>query len=82
MTTENRPFLLEVVNDTNMTVKYSKTCISLEHVWSFFEQKLFGDDNLEDIIEHGIRLLKVTVGIFYKIIEGDDTLPDEDEGDK
>lgn len=79
VTEENKPFVLEVVNDTNMSVKYSKTCVAWDHVWAFFEYRVFGEDHLEDIIEHGIRLLQVSVGLFYRKIEGDDTLPGEDD---
>lgn len=77
VTADNRSLVMDVVNETNMSVKYSKTCVSNDNVWSFYEHRLFGEDNLEDIIEHGIRLLQVTVGLFYRKIEGDDTLPGE-----
>ena len=79
VTAENRSLVMDVVNDTNMSVKYSKTCVSNDNVWAFYEHRLFGDGDLEDIIEHGIRLLQVTVGLFYRKIEGDDTLPGENE---
>ena len=75
VTAENRPFVLEVVNDTNMTIKYSKTCVFGESVWVFYEYRLFGDDNIEVIIEHGLLLLQATVGLFHRKIEGDDELP-------
>ena len=81
VTEDNRYLVMEVVNETNMSVKYSKTCVSNESVWSFYEHRLFGEDNLEDIIEHGIRLLQFTVGLFFRKIEGDDTLPDEPDND-
>ena len=72
VTAENRPFVLEVANDTNMTVKYSKTCVFGESVWVFYEYRLFGDDNIEAIIEHGLLLLQATVELFHRKIEGDD----------
>ena len=81
VTVENKPLVLEVVNDTNMSVKYSKTCVANENVWSFFECRLFDDDNLADIIEHGIRLLQVTVGMFYRKVEGDNSFSDDDDKD-
>lgn len=79
VTAENKPFVLEVVNDTNLSIKYSKTCVINEHVWIFYEYQSFGDDNVGEIIEHGIRLLQATVGLLYRKIEGDDTFPEEDE---
>jgi hypothetical protein len=75
VTEENRPFVLEVTNDTNMTIKYCKTCVFGESVWVFYECRLFGDDNIEAIIEHGLLLLRATVGLFHRKIEGDDELP-------
>lgn len=43
VTAENRPFVLEVANDTNMTIEYSKTCVFDESVWVFYEYRLFGN---------------------------------------
>lgn len=69
VTAENRPFVLEVANDTNMTIKYSKTCVFGESVWIFYEYRLFGDVNIEAIIENGLLLLQATVGLFHRKIE-------------
>lgn len=79
VTAENRPFVLEVANDTNMTVKYSKTCVFGESVWVFYEYRLFGDDNIEAIIEHGLLLLQATVELFHRKIEGDDGYPQAED---
>lgn len=75
VTAENRILVLEVVNETNMTVKYSKTYVSGENVWAFYEYQLFGNEHIEDILEFGIRLLQVTVNFFHRKIEGDDNFP-------
>lgn len=82
VTAENRSFVLEVVNDTNMTIKYSKTCVFGESVWVFYEYRLFGDDNIEAIIEHGLLLLQATVGLFHRKIEGDDDFPQPEDDSK
>lgn len=81
VTDENKRFVLEVVNDTNMSIKYSKTCVYGDSVWVFYEYRLFGDDNLEDIIEHSMLLLQASYFLFHRKLEGDDTLPGEDEED-
>ena len=81
VTDENMRFVLEVVNDTNMSIKYSKTCVYGDSVWVFYEYRLFGDDNLEDIIEHSMLLLQASYFLFHRKLEGDDTLPGEDEDD-
>lgn len=78
VTVENRPFVLEVVNSTNMTIKYTKTCVFGERVWVFYEYRLFGVDNIEAIIEHGLLLLQATVGVIHRKIEGDDEYPQGD----
>ena len=82
VTDENKRFVLEVVNDTNMSIKYSKTCVYGDSVWVFYEYRLFGEDNLEDIIEHSLLLLQASYFLFHRKLEGDDTLPGEDEDDK
>lgn len=81
VTDENKCFVLEVVNDTNMSIKYSKTCVYGDSVWVFYEYRLFGEDNLEDIIEHSMLLLQASYFLFHRKLEGDDTLPGEDEDD-
>ena len=81
VTDENKRFVLEVVNDTNMSIKYSKTCVYGDSVWVFYEYRLFGDYNLEDIIEHSMLLLQASYFLFHRKLEGDDTLPGEDEDD-
>lgn len=79
VTEENKALVLEVVNNTNMTIKYSKTCVFGDDVWIFYEYHLFGEDNLEDILEHSMRLLQATFFLFHRKIEGDDSLPSEDD---
>lgn len=81
VTDENKRFVLEVVNDTNMSIKYSKTCVYGDSVWVFYEYRLFGEDNLEDIIEHSMLLLQASYFLFHRKLEGDDTFPGEDEDD-
>ena len=81
LTEENKDLVLEVVNNTNMAIKYSKTCVVGDDVWIFYEYRLFGEDNLEEIIEHSMRLLQATFFLFHRKIEGDDSLPGEDDDD-
>ena len=81
VTEKNKRFVMEVVNDTNLSIKYSKTCIYGDSVWVFYEYRLFKEDNLEDIIEHSMLLLQASYFLFHRKLEGDDTLPGEDEDD-
>ena len=82
VTEENKDLVLEVVNNTNMAIKYSKTCVFGDDVWVFYEYRLFGEDNLKGIIEHSMRLLQATFFLFHRKIEGDDSLPSEEDDDE
>lgn len=72
VTEDNRAFVLEVVNDTNMSIKYGKVCICGEQVWVFCEHRLFGEFDIEEIIEHSLFLLRATIAIFHRKVEGED----------
>ena len=80
VTEENKALVFEVVNNTNMSIKYSKTFVYGDDVWIFYECRLYSEDYLEQIIEHGM-LLKATYYLFYRKIEGDDTLPCNNDDD-
>lgn len=77
VTDENKDDVLDVVNETNMAIKYSKTCVFGDDVWIFYEYRIFDDEHLEEILEHVMRLLQVTYYLFHRKVEGDDTLPGE-----
>ena len=81
VTEENKYFVMEVINDTNMSIKYSKTGVLDDEVWSFSEYRLFGEERIEDIVEYNLRLLRVTVGHFFRKIDGDDELLEEGDDD-
>jgi len=79
VTEENKALVLELVNKTNMSIKYSKTCVWDEDVWVFYECKIYDENNLGDIIEHALLLLQATFCLFHRKLEGDDSLPNEDD---
>ena len=79
VTDENKDFVMEVVNATNIAIKYSKTCVYGDEVWVFYEYHTFEDEHLEEILEHTMLLLQATYYLFNRKIDGDDTLPEEDE---
>ena len=84
ITAENRAFVLEVVNETNLTIKYSKVCAYGEQVWVFYEYRVFEDGNLEEIIEHSIYLMSATVALFHRKVEGGEIeeTDNEEKGDE
>lgn len=79
VTEENKPFVLDVINAVNLAIKYSKTCVNDDEVWIYYEYRVFGEEHLEEIVEHCMLLLQVTYALFYRKVEGDDTLPYADE---
>ncbi len=81
VTDENRAFVLEVVNETNLTIKYSKVCAYGEQVWVFYEYRVLGGE-LEDIIEHSLYLLRATVALFHRKVEGGDIEEKESDDEK
>lgn len=81
VTDENRASVLEIVNDTNLGIKYSKVCVYGEQVWVFYELRLFGENDLEEIIEHSLFLLRATVAVFLRKIDGEDFEDMKDEND-
>lgn len=81
VTDENKDFVLEVVNATNMAIKYSKTCVYGDDVWVFYEYRLFDNAHLDDILEHAMLLLQATYYLFNRKIEGDESLPGEDNNE-
>lgn len=80
VTDENRVFVLDFVNEINLSIKYSKVCVYGEHVWAFYEYLIFDDSNLEKIIEHCLLLLGTTVAVFHRKVEGEDIEDINDEG--
>lgn len=77
---DNRTDVNEVVNNLNCRLKYTKTVATDDGVWMMYEHFVAMEDNLEDVLEHMIKVLQASVVIFYRKIEGEDgTNEDEDE---
>ena len=81
VTEENRPLVLEVANSTNLTIKYAKVCVYGESVWAFYEYRSFGNEDIEELVEHSLLLLGATLSLFHRKIEGEDTIT-EDENEE
>jgi len=82
VTEDNRAFVLEIVNETNLTIKYSKVCVYGDQVWAFYEHRLFGESDLEDIIEHSLLLTHATVALFHRKVEGGDIEGSDEDNEK
>lgn len=82
ITEENKPFVFEVINETNIDLKSSKTCAYDDCVWVNYEHRLFGDEHMEDVIKHILLVLQATALLFQRKIDGDDTFPGADDCDE
>jgi hypothetical protein len=77
---ENREMVLELINRTNIRMKYSKTAIFGDSVWVFYEAHIWNDSSVEDMIEHCMYMLKATLHLFHSLVEGDESdMIDKDE---
>ena len=70
------------MNETNLTIKYSKVCVYGDQVWAFYEHRLFGEGDLEDIIEHSLLLTHATVALFHRKVEGGDIEGSDEDNEK
>jgi hypothetical protein len=70
VTDDNRALLLEIINDVNQTVKYTKTCIYQDSVWIYYEQYRVTQEQLEEQLEQAIRALQATLFEFHHFIDG------------
>lgn len=81
---ENKEMIMELINRTNMRMKYTKTAIYGDAVWVFYEAHIWSDSCVEDMIEHAMYLLKATLHLFHSLVEGDesDLVDKDDDGDE
>lgn len=83
VTDENHIEVLKIIQEINMMMKYTKLNImNNESVWIYYEHKLFGNENLEIVLEHIIRTLHFTFNILNKKIDGEEINDEESIGDK
>lgn len=83
VTEDNRDALLDMANEVNSRMKYSKTTVGKDAVWIGFELKLFGDVDglIDDILEYSIAVISTTALTFYSMINGEDDGSDTEQGD-
>ena len=76
---DNRAMILELVNDMNLRVKYTKVCAYMEGVWVFYEHRMSNNEDVADLIEHILNLMLFTTFIFHKKVNGDFEYDNEEE---
>lgn len=72
VTEDNRGLVLDIINDTNLKIKYGKVGVYGTNVWASYEHRIFNDDNIEEVVEHCLLVLQATVVLFHRLVEGDD----------
>lgn len=85
VTEDNRAPVLDIINDTNLKIKYGKVCAYGSNVWATYEHRIFNNDNIDEVIEHSLLLLQATVILFHRLVEGDDVRQfrgDDNEAEK
>ena len=78
VTEENKPYLLDMANETNVTIKYGKVCIYGDYVWACAEHHYYGNEELEALIGLNLSLLKAMVSHFNRLVEGGGAEHDEE----
>ena len=72
VTEDNRTLVFDIINNTNLKIKYDKVCAYGNNVWATYEHRIFNNDNIEEVIEHCLLVLQATVVLFHRLVEGDD----------
>lgn len=72
VTDANRVAVLNAMQETGQVVKYSKVCMMYEAPWAIYEHRLSSSEDLDDLLEHIIHLLKITASLFCKKAMGED----------
>lgn len=82
VTDENRVAVLETQQEISRLLKYAKVNIMYESsVWAIYEHYLVSAENLDDLLEHIVRVLMATVRVFHQRIDGGDIeWPSDNDG--
>lgn len=69
---DNRPLVLNIVNQVNNNMKYTKTCLVGDDVWALYEAKISSEEAFEGLSINGLQALKATASLFHYLIGGGD----------
>lgn len=70
VTDENKQFLSDIINHTNLSVKYAKTMIINQQVWMIYEYHTPENVDIEEVITHCLLTLLASKKTFFDLIEG------------
>lgn len=67
---DNRIFLLDLVNEANIKLKYAKIVLRDNEVWVLFETDAYSEQALEQTLQHGILSLQAAHLCFCRLVTG------------
>lgn len=70
VTSENREFLSDIINETNLSVKYAKVLVINHQVWMIYEYHALENVDIEEVITHCLLTLLASKKAFFELIEG------------
>lgn len=70
VTDDNRQFLSDIINETNLSVKYAKVLVIKRQVWMIYEYHTLENIDIEEVITHCLLTLLATKKAFFDLIEG------------
>ncbi|MCH4155248.1 MAG: hypothetical protein LKF31_02985 [Muribaculaceae bacterium] len=82
VTEENRAFLLDVANETNLMIKSAKICLTHDDVWAMYECPIFSEDKIENMIQYAAELLQAASALFIRNLNGEGFGNEEDNNDE
>lgn len=82
VTEENKQFLSDIINHTNLSVKYAKTLIINRQVWMIYEYHTLENVDIEEVITHCLLTLLASQKTFFDLIEGVIAEIEEREGEQ
>lgn len=82
VTDENKQFLTDIINHTNLSVKYAKTLIINHQVWMIYEYHTLENADIEEVITHCLLTLLASKKTFFDLIEGVVAEIEEREGEQ
>ena len=78
VTEDNRPYVLELMNEINQALKYTKAFIREDNVWISCEIRLFGKEDIKEVLEHCLYMLQAAYRAFTKGTNGGEIVDKED----
>lgn len=76
---ENRPILLDLVNEMNLRLKYVKSVLRRNEVWVHFEVDCYEEESLEKLLQLGIYAQQAARFFFTRLSSGEEDMASIEE---